>query len=108
MQNADPATSDAYVVTMSTDPAPPAMGTGAVVATLADSSGQPVDGARLDVEAIMRHAGLVPVLATTTDSEAGVYRVPLGWTMAGDWTVDLKFTLPDGALVARRFPVSVQ
>jgi hypothetical protein len=108
VQRTDSAPADAYAVSMATEPAPPTVGPGTVIATLIDPAGRPVDGARLEVEANMSHAGMVPVLADTAESRAGIYRVPLQWTMAGDWTVDLVFTLPDGARVVRRFPVSVQ
>jgi hypothetical protein len=108
MQQADPTTQDAYAVTMAVEPSPPIVGPATITATLKDPAGQPVDGARLDVEANMSHAGMVPVLASTAESRAGLYRVPLQWTMAGDWYVDLKFTLPDGSRVVRRYPVSVK
>jgi YtkA-like len=108
MERADPMTQDAYVVTLAIEPAPPAVGPGTLVVTLKDQAGQPVDGARLEVEANMSHAGMVPVLASTAESQAGIYRVPLQWTMAGDWSVDLRFTLPDGSRVVRRYPVGVQ
>jgi YtkA-like len=108
VQRTGSAPADAYAVSMGTEPSPPTVGPGTVVATLIDPAGRPVDGARLEVEANMSHAGMVPVLAATTDSRSGVYRVPLQWTMGGDWSVDLKFTLPDGQKVDRRFPVSVQ
>jgi YtkA-like len=108
IQRTDSAPSDAYVVRMVTEPSPPAAGAGTVVATLTDPAGRPVDGARLEVEANMSHAGMVPVLASTTESRTGFYRVPLQWTMAGDWTLDLVFTLLDGSRVVRRYPVSVK
>jgi hypothetical protein len=108
MQRADGATSDSYGVTMVVEPSPPAVGSSTLVVTLNDPGGQPVDGARLEVEANMSHAGMVPVLASAEASQAGLYRVPLRWTMAGDWTVDLAFTLADGSRVVRRFPVSVK
>ncbi len=105
---ADPTTQDRYVVTLVTEPAPATEGEGQLVITLADPTGAPVDGARLDVEANMSHAGMVPVLASTAESRAGTYRVPIRWTMRGDWYVDLVFTLPDGQRVARRLPVQVR
>jgi YtkA-like len=108
MQQADPTTRDSYVVTMVVEPSPPTVGPSTVVASLIDQTGLPADGARLQIEANMSHAGMVPVLASTTESHAGLYRVPLQWTMAGDWTVDLTFTLPDGLRVVRRYPVSVK
>ncbi len=107
VQQVDPTTQDAYLVTLVIEPSPPAEGPGTVAATLIDPAGRPVDGARLEIEANMSHAGMVPVLASTAESHAGLYRVPLQWTMAGDWIVDLKFTLPDGSRVVRRYAVGV-
>jgi hypothetical protein len=107
-QHADPTTHDSYKVTLTVEPSPAVMGPGELAVTLQDQGGQPVDGARLEVEANMSHAGMVPVLAGTATSAAGVYRVPLAWSMAGDWYVDLTFTLPDGQHVARRYPVQVR
>jgi hypothetical protein len=108
MQSADPTTHDNYQVTLAIEPSPAAVGPGTLVVALKDAAGQPIDGARLEVEANMSHAGMVPVLASTASSQAGVYRVPLQWTMAGDWFVDLKFTLPGGQQVVRRYPVGVK
>ena len=108
MYRADPATKDGYSVTLIIVPAQAVVGPSTLFAGLKDSAGQPVDGARLEIEANMSHAGMVPVLAATTESHDGLYRVPLTWTMAGDWYVDLVFTLPDGSRVVRRYPVSVK
>jgi YtkA-like len=108
MQRADPTTRDDHKVTLAIEPSPAVMGASTLAVTLRDQTGQPVDGARLEVEANMSHAGMVPVLASTAQGTAGVYRVPLEWTMAGDWYVDLTFTLPDGQRVARRYPVQVR
>jgi hypothetical protein len=108
MQLGDPTTRDNYRVTLAMEPSPAAVGPGVLAVTLKDDAGKAVNGARLEVEANMSHAGMVPVLAGTAESQAGLYRVPLQWTMAGDWVVDLKFTLPDGRQVARRYPVGVQ
>ena len=108
VQQANPTTQDTFTVTLATDPAPPVMGDGALAVTLHNAGGQPVDSAQLAVEANMSHAGMVPVMGQADAGQGGVYRVPLKWTMAGDWYVDVKFTLPGGQTVARRFPVSVQ
>lgn len=103
-----PETQDSYTVTFATEPAPPLIGEGVVLLTLADPAGQPVNDAVVAIEANMSHAGMVPVNAQATGGQGGVYRVPLRWTMAGDWYVDVKFTLADGKLVGRRFPVVVK
>lgn len=107
MQQANPSTQDSFSVTLTTDPASPVVAGGAVIVTLHDAAGQPVDNAQLALEANMSHAGMMPVMADGAAGKDGVYRVPLTWTMAGDWYVDVKFTLPDGQKIIRRFPVQV-
>jgi hypothetical protein len=107
VQQADPTPSDSYVVTLAVDPAPPVVGDGAVIVTLRDAADQPVDDAQLAIEANMSHAGMTPVVADSAASKDGVYRAPLTWTMAGDWYVDVSFTLPHGQKITRRFPVQV-
>ena len=107
VQQANPAAPDSYVVTLAADPALPVVGDGAVSVTLRDAAGQPVDNAQLAIEANMSHAGMTPVMANSASGKDGVYRIPLTWTMAGDWYVDAKFTLPDGQRITRRFPVQV-
>jgi hypothetical protein len=112
VQQANPSTQDSFSVTLATDPAPPvtadgAVADGAIIVTLRDAAGQPVDNAQLAVEANMSHAGMTPVMASSASGKDGAYRVPLTWTMAGDWYVDVRFTLPDGQKIARRFPVNV-
>ena len=107
VQQANPATQDSYAVTLAADPAPPVVGDGAVIVTLRDAAAQPVDKAQLAIEANMSHAGMTPVMANSAAGKDGVYRVPLTWTMAGDWYVDVRFTLPDGQKITRRFPVQV-
>ena len=107
VQQAEPTTPDRYVVTLAADPAPPVVGGGAVSVTLHNASGTAVSDAQLAIEANMSHAGMVPVMAKGEAGKDGVYRVPLTWTMAGDWYVDVKFALPDGQKIIRRFPVQV-
>jgi len=107
VQQAEPATPDSYMVTLTADPAPPVVGDAAVSVTLRDAAGQPVDNAQVAIEANMSHAGMTPVMAAGAAGKDGVYRVPLAWTMAGDWYVDVKFTLPDGQKITRRFPLQV-
>ncbi len=76
--------------------------------TLHDAAGRPVDGARVAIEANMSHAGMAPGHAEMTGGQTGAYRVPLQWTMIGDWYVDVRFTLPDGQVIGRRFPTQVK
>ena len=99
---------DGFAVVMTTEPATAAVGQSLVVVTLRDPAGAPVESARLNIEANMSHAGMVPVMGRVDGGPGGVYRVPMTWTMAGDWYLDVKFSLADGQIVTRRFPVSVQ
>ncbi len=99
---------DSYQVTFATEPAQPLIGDGVVVITLEDAAGKPVDGATIAVEANMNHAGMVPVNAGSGESQDGVYRIPLRWTMGGAWYVDARITLPDGEVIQRRFPTDVK
>ena len=108
VQRATQGGNDGFTVAMTTEPAAPTVGQGLVVVTLRDPAGAPVEVARLDVEANMSHAGMVPVMGQADAGPGGVYRVPMTWSMAGDWYLDVTFRLPDGRIVARRFPVSVQ
>ncbi len=103
-----PETKDNFTVTFATEPAEPVMGAGVVLLTLADPTGQPVNDAAVAIEANMSHAGMVPVNATASGGLGGIYRVPLEWTMRGDWHVDVRFTLADGQIVGRRFPATVK
>lgn len=58
--------------------------------------GTPVVGARIEMEANMNHPGMIPVLATFRDVGKGHYRTTFRFTMAGDWFVEIRGTLPDG------------
>lgn len=84
------------------------MGESRLVITLKDDAGRPVDGAKLDIECNMSHAGMTPVMAHSETSAQGVYIVPIQWTMGGDWYVDVKFTLHDGQVITRRFAQAVR
>lgn len=107
-QSAVTETKDDYRVTFATQPAPPDRGDGMVIVTVNDKQGQPVDGARVSVEANMSHAGMMPVLVDSASSQGGAYHMPIKWTMGGSWYVDVKVTLPSGEVVRRRFPVDVK
>ncbi len=75
---------------------------------LLDDQGQPIDGATLDVEGNMTHAGMVPVFAQSNESENGQYSIPFEWTMSGDWIVTVDVSLPDGKQFSWETPVAVQ
>jgi hypothetical protein len=101
-------TKDDYQVTFATEPAAAVQGEGTILITVKDKAGQPVDNARVSVEANMSHAGMKPEYADVSASQAGTYRLPLKWTMGGSWYVDTTITLGDGTVIRRRFPVDVK
>lgn len=75
--------------------------------TLTDQNGQPAPARKVEVRGDMTHAGMQPELAETEEGTAGVYQVPMTWTMGGDWIVTVKATMPDGAVAEKRFNLNV-
>ena len=73
-----------------------------------DEAGKGISGAAVRVEANMNHAGMTPVFADATGGDGGAYRAGFEWTMAGDWFVMVKATLPNGTAVTQQFDVVVK
>ncbi|MGC8780659.1 MAG: FixH family protein [Anaerolineae bacterium] len=107
MQTGGAPPQDGFAMTMAAQPSPPAVGDGQLIVTLADPAGKPVADARLEVEGNMSHAGMKPSFGTVTAAADGRYTIAIQWTMAGDWYVDIRATLADGRVIARRFPITV-
>ncbi len=63
---------------------------------LTGPGGQAMRGAKVEVEANMNHAGMVPVFGTGQEVADGRYEVPLEFTMGGDWFVIVRGSLEDG------------
>ncbi len=82
-------------------------GSGEMSVRVSDAAGQPVNDAQIDIKGDMTHAGMTPVLADTQGGADGVYSVPFTWTMAGDWVVTVRATLPDGTWTEEQFDLSV-
>ncbi len=77
--------------------------------TLWDADGQPIDGAApVSLRGDMSHAGMEPVLAEARGDGDGLYTADFEWTMAGDWTVTVEATLPDGRLKIATFAFAVE
>jgi hypothetical protein len=95
-------------VTLAAAPASPVANQASTLSiSLAGADNQAIDGAQVQVEGNMSHAGMVPVLATAAPAGSGVYKATMTWTMAGDWVLTVKATLPDGRTVTREFPARV-
>ncbi|MCK6580642.1 MAG: FixH family protein [Anaerolineae bacterium] len=88
-------------IDLQVEPNPPAVGEGVLRITLTGADGAPIDGAALSVRGDMDHAGMEPVFGETRDSQAGVYQIPIAWSMGGGWIVQVTATLPENRGVAR-------
>jgi len=54
----------------------------------------------------MSHPGMAPILAVAEERGDGVYLVRFQFTMAGDWVVLVKGSLPDGRMVSHRVDIA--
>jgi hypothetical protein len=86
-------------------PQPPRVGQVTITLNIKDSSGAPVAGARLNIEGNMSHAGMVPVFADASEIGPGRYRSVMELSMAGDWNVTVRVTLPDGRKLDHEFEI---
>lgn len=81
-----------------------AVGASTLLVTITDDDDDPVEEATVVVRGDMDHAGMVPIISEpVTENEAGVYRVPIEWTMGGDWIVIVTVTLPDASIAEQEF-----
>ncbi len=87
----------AVTIAYAPESTPVVMGASAVTITVTDAQGAPVNDAQVAITANMAHDGMMPVTGTATAAENGQYRVPLQWSMAGDWNITVTVTLPDGS-----------
>jgi hypothetical protein len=89
------------------DPSPPLAGTPIVVRlTLRDRDQKPVTGARLQLEGLMSHPGMAPVVAAVTERGNGEYEAPLQFTMAGDWILLVTGELPGGMPIKKQIEIN--
>jgi hypothetical protein len=96
-------------IVLELDPDPPLFGRPCELSVaLADAAGTDVAGAELEIKGDMTHAGMVPVVVTISEGDAGHYTTAFEWTMAGDWIVTVQAALPDGRVARRQFEVTVE
>ncbi|MGB0388595.1 MAG: FixH family protein [Ardenticatenaceae bacterium] len=75
------------------------MGQSAELTISLEQKGEAVEGATIEVEGNMNHAGMEPLLVNAEEVGSGQYRAGLNWTMGGGWFVTVRATLPDGTTV---------
>jgi hypothetical protein len=92
-------------VELAVSPEPPQIGPAVVTVTLRDAGGQPISGARVELEGNMSHAGMVPVIAQAPEVAPGRYQADLEFTMGGDWFILVRADLPDGRSMERKVDV---
>jgi len=74
--------------------------------TLRDAASRPISGARLEITAHMSHPGMAPVMGAAEERRDGVYDVRLQLPMAGDWTILVTGSLPDGHAINQRIDIA--
>lgn len=87
-------------------PDPPRTGIATISLKLADTAGKPINGARIDLEGNMSHAGMRPVFSEAREVGSGRYEAVLEFTMRGDWIVLVHITLPDGRRLQKQLSIN--
>ena len=92
---------DVTVVSVSPDPA--TVGDAVITLEIHDADGNPVEGATIEVEGTMTHAGMKPVIVETESLGEGKYATQdFKFTMGGDWVLIVRATLADGSTAAQQ------
>ncbi|MBN8617480.1 MAG: FixH family protein [Anaerolineae bacterium] len=82
-------------------------GDAVVMISLTDPDGAPITDAGVTVTGDMGHTGMMPSSGTGEHVGGGQYRVPLRWTMVGEWIVTVSVTLSDGSYIEQVFTQQV-
>jgi hypothetical protein len=82
-------------IELRSDPFPLAVGNSALYVRVLDAAGDPVEVERLDVDAeLISRMGALPMRGRPVREANGDYRVPLMWSMMGQWQVEVSAALP--------------
>jgi hypothetical protein len=88
-QNQSTAPTDNLIqIELSSQPFPLIVGQNTLLVKLL-RGGAPVDGGRVSVEATRAMQGQLPLTAAAAESSGGVYRIPIIWSAADRWTIDI-------------------
>jgi len=83
----------------------PKVGRNTITFRLNDMSGQPITGARVQLEGNMTHPGMSPAFGEATEISPGRYQGWLDLSMAGDWMVRAQVTLTNGVKAQVQFEI---
>ena len=78
------------------DPAPPRVGPARLTVVISNADDAPLEGASVEIEGNMNHAGMKPVFGSAVESSPGHYETDFEFTMGGDWFVVASVTTSDG------------
>ena len=88
-------------------PSPPAVGEGQLTLAFFDAAGQPVGVETLRLKADMAHPGMTPWLAEFASLHDTQVTLPVTWSMAGNWILQVDAELRDGRRLLRTVPLQV-
>ena len=92
---------DVTVVSVSPDPA--TVGDAVITLEIHDADGNPVEGATIEVEGTMTHAGMKPVIVETESLGEGKYATQdFTFSMGGDWVLSCAPRSPTAARLRSR------
>lgn len=100
----EPAAPDVQI-DLTLEPSPPVVGDADLSLKLTRPGGAPVEGAEVQVEGNMNHAGMKPSLADLKEVDPGRYTGTLRFTMGGDWFLLITAKTPEGKIVNGKIDV---
>ena len=86
---------------------PPVVGDAEATVIVRGANGMPVEDAQVSVRATMQGHGMRPVEGASDNSVNGRYTVPIHWTAAGDWLVEVTVIQADGTATSETFEQTV-
>lgn len=105
---APPAAGSSLVVKLATEPDPPAVGDVAVVVTVADAAGKPVDNAAVSVLASHTGHGGMEMQGNASAQGSGRYALTANMSMSGDWLVTVEVRAAGADVVRQDFKLPVK
>lgn len=91
------------VIRYESDNDPAIAGDAEVTIIVLGVDGLPVDNASISFYATMPEHEMLPIDAESTEASNGRHVIPIRWTMAGDWQVDITVMQADGTEVTETF-----